>query len=384
MHIAAAGRNATAPGSGYTEPMEAQALRSGDRPIYLVSDVHLGDGGWGDIFGQKDAAFLEFLGEVRARAGVLLIVGDAVDFQQAWTLKRILQAHRGVMRELSRLSEHLPVIYVAGNHDPDIELYSDLLRWEVVQEVIIDDRILVRHGDEYDAYLGGEGQHGEMATRVHNLFERLLKTWVRNPLEQHYTLANRIAHRVAYNYTRLARRRAERLRKRGKTEQAERVMDVMRAWSGTGTGDPMSLTRPVLDHLRNSPYELIVCGHSHLPGVLTIEAEKRYANLGSWSFANAQYGVLQRGSIVVRDWISQRVYHDENYRLVVDGDLYTTYEDWFRDNYMGYLQYRCAIEARRSGHPTRHMLGPLALGEHSTLRNSGTFHIITEVFSDGD
>jgi UDP-2,3-diacylglucosamine hydrolase len=100
---------------------------SGGR-VYFVSDIHLGDGSHADIFLNKDEHFLAFLDEVEREAAALVIVGDALDFEQAWYLSRILRAHNDVLSRLTKLTDRMRVVYVYGNHDPEILLFKDILR----------------------------------------------------------------------------------------------------------------------------------------------------------------------------------------------------------------------------------------------------------------
>ena len=320
------------------------------RRIFFVSDIHLGDGSHADIFQDKDAHFLAFLDHVEAHGDALVIVGDALDFDQAWYFERILRAHRDVLTRLTRLADQMRVIYVYGNHDPDIVLFRDFLKWELCDKVIVDANILAVHGYEYDTYVGENMEASAFWARVWMAYESLFKTWVRIPLREHYTVSNRVAHVLFFHLarlTRVLRRVGPRI---GRPGLAQGMHDLITFWTRGCLGDPMGLTRPVLDHLQSDPrYEMVVCGHTHLPGVVTTDGGKRYVNLGSWSFGNSQYGVLDGGQIVVRDWITGREFGDENYRHIFEGRADWTFEEWFDDQYLGYLRFRCGEEALRMG-----------------------------------
>jgi hypothetical protein len=74
----------------------------------------------------------------------------------------------------------------------------------------------------------------------------------------------------------------------------------------------------------------------------------RYVNCGSWTFGWAQYAVLDNGVATVRDWLSGRVYGDELYRPLLDGDLdRLTFDRWWRNQYLGWFRYRSG-ELRRT------------------------------------
>jgi hypothetical protein len=65
-----------------------------DRPIWFVSDLHLGDATPSDVFFGKDRHLIALVERVERDDGVLVIVGDAIDFHQAWSLTRVLRAHQ--------------------------------------------------------------------------------------------------------------------------------------------------------------------------------------------------------------------------------------------------------------------------------------------------
>ena len=60
-----------------------------DQPIWLVSDLHLGDGTPSDAFFGKDRHLMALVRRVEREGAILVINGDALDVQQAWTLTRI-------------------------------------------------------------------------------------------------------------------------------------------------------------------------------------------------------------------------------------------------------------------------------------------------------
>lgn len=325
--------------------------------IYFISDLHLGDGSFADIFQGKDAAFLKFLDEVEAEGKVLVINGDALDYSEAWYFERILKAHRKLLKRLTQLAEKMEVIYCYGNHDTDILLFQDILKWKVCQKLVVGDRMLVQHGVEFDPYISSSFAESDIWVRLLNLYERAFKTWVRVPLADYYTLSNRLTHYLFYYMVRMNRVRVRALRWRGQDAKAQAIEDSISFWTQTELGDPMTITRPVLDRLREDRYELIVCGHSHMPGIVELEDGKRYVNLGSWTFGNAQYGVWDGQTLVLRDWLSGRVFSDENYAPIFSGATDLTYEEWFHSQYMGYLRFRCGEDTYRV-RPPRHLSGP--------------------------
>ena len=88
------------------------------KPIFVVSDLHIGDGGTRDNFAvdNKDQQFDLFLDHVCEQDGELIVLGDLFDFWQANVGNVIVRC----LPMLDRLAE-MRAAYVVGNHDA---LYS--------------------------------------------------------------------------------------------------------------------------------------------------------------------------------------------------------------------------------------------------------------------
>ena len=95
-----------------------------DRPIFCVSDLHMGDGGPRDNFehmsdGNRPEEFWSFLDYVKERNGRLFILGDFFELWQSNISKVI--THR--VKLLDRLAE-MEAIYILGNHDADLMYFA--------------------------------------------------------------------------------------------------------------------------------------------------------------------------------------------------------------------------------------------------------------------
>jgi UDP-2,3-diacylglucosamine pyrophosphatase LpxH len=84
---------------------------------YVVSDLHIGDGGPRDNFAHGPGAPLldSFLDFVDQQDGRLVICGDLFEFWQA-NLSKVLVRHEPLLARLARMD----TIYVLGNHDADL------------------------------------------------------------------------------------------------------------------------------------------------------------------------------------------------------------------------------------------------------------------------
>jgi UDP-2,3-diacylglucosamine pyrophosphatase LpxH len=332
--------------------------------VYFVSDVHLGDGSHADAFQGKDRYFLKFLDQVAQDASTLVILGDALDFEQAWYFSRIMRAHKEVITRLTRLADEIRVVYVFGNHDPDILLFKDILNWELCTQVVLDKHILAVHGYEFDPYVGENMDESNFWARTMMLYERIFKTWIRLPLRDNYTFSNRACHYAflwIVRATRLSRWLGPKI---GRPDLGAGWENWVHLWTRGVLGDPMGITRPALASLADHPiYDTVICGHSHLPGIVVNDAGKRYINLGSWSFGNSQYGIWDGTEFQLEDWITGRRIRDENYRPIFDGQTDRTFEQWFQNEYLGWLRFRCGEEALREGVRPR----PFALSRLSNI-----------------
>jgi UDP-2,3-diacylglucosamine pyrophosphatase LpxH len=116
----------------------------------FVSDVHLGSKGC------RADQLLEFLKSVEVE--YLFLVGDIVDL---WAMKKNFywpQEHNNVLRTvLGKAKGGTKVIYVPGNHDEELRefcgsIFGNLeIHREYVHHTADGRRLLVMHGDEFDA-----------------------------------------------------------------------------------------------------------------------------------------------------------------------------------------------------------------------------------------
>ena len=90
-------------------------MATGD--IFIISDLHLGDGGLRDKFeaGDKTRDLRAFLDHVGSQGGELIILGDLFELWQM-NLSLLMLRRREILDHLATL----PMIYVPGNHDVDL------------------------------------------------------------------------------------------------------------------------------------------------------------------------------------------------------------------------------------------------------------------------
>ncbi len=341
---------------------------SADQEIWFISDLHLGDGTPSDVFFGKDKHLIALLNRVERDDAILVINGDAMDFHQAWTFTRIMRAHQELLHSMSRLSREGRLYYLIGNHDHDISLYREILNFRVCEELHIGDNILVQHGYQYDPYIGDNLSSSHTATKIHHLVERYFNTWVRIPLAEFYTRGNRLLFWMAHKVAITMMITAGLLDKFGLPEAKERLFEHLAFWARANSGDPMCMFRGVWARLQSDRWKHIVCGHSHLPGIVPIDG-RSYLNSGSWTFSNAQYLRWDGSSFECRDWVTGATFNDELYQANLDGSLdELNFFTWWHENYLGWFRFRegeerrgkiRAWEAHIRGHQRQHGLTPL-------------------------
>lgn len=312
-----------------------------DRPIWMISDLHIGDATPCDVFFGKDRHLMALLDRVEQEGATLVIVGDAIDFHQAWSFSRVLAAHQDLFSKMSTLARKGRLYYVIGNHDYELNLFAEILQFRLCDELHIDDRVLVVHGWQFDPHMRNTvGKGHEWSTTVHHLVERYLGTWLRIPLGEFYTKGNRLMFWLAHKLALVANAWARAMAAIGLTRSAEKLNDYLDYWAQGNMGDSMGMFRPVREALRDGPWEAIVCGHSHLPGIVH-EGARAYVNTGSWTFASSHYVVFDGQDWVCRDWITGRRFSTELYEPLLEGTIYEKdFWQWWRENYMGFFRFR--------------------------------------------
>ncbi|MCB9793242.1 MAG: metallophosphoesterase family protein [Alphaproteobacteria bacterium] len=321
-------------------PFELHAVAPGGT-FYVISDIHLGDGGPTDIFLAKDRHLLRFIDKVDEEDATLIVAGDAIDFSQAWDLTRILRAHGKVLGAFSRLAAKGRMIYVLGNHDYDLKLYQDLLNIPVVQGVRVGQDVCITHGYEYDPVIGPDLHVSEWKTRFHHIIERAVGAWIRLPLQHFYNFPNRVAFWMFHKAILLGDARGRFLQAvTGDDSFLRKVHEEANYWTRAQLGDPGSLFHPIMEALEAGPYRVLVCGHSHLPGVVESPTGRVYANTGSWTFNSSTYLRIDDEGIELKDWLSGKRYDDRLYRPIMEGRLDSVgFLEWWERHYRGFLRF---------------------------------------------
>ena len=240
------------------------------KPVFLVSDVHLGA-----VPPETEAAFRRWLVHAKESASRIVVNGDLFDFW--FEYGRVVPGeHVRVLALLADIVESgVPVLLMGGNHDwwggdfirrgLGVDFRQDHARLSLMGK-----SVFVAHGDGL-----GRGDLGY----------RLLKLVLRGRLSQwlfrwlHPDVGAWIADRVSAT----------------KTETAKRVKK--------SAGRRAFLMRWAREQLRREPsLDIVALGHVHTPVVAEIEPGRYYVNSGDWVRHRSYVTIGESGAPVLHEW----------------------------------------------------------------------------------
>src|SRR5215470_7372822 len=106
----------------------------------ILSDLHLGSS---NCQAKSLCHFLQQIADERFATARLILNGDVFD---SIDFRRLKKNHWKVLSLIRKLSDHLEIIWICGNHDGSAEVVSHLLGVTVAEEYVLvsrDQRILV-------------------------------------------------------------------------------------------------------------------------------------------------------------------------------------------------------------------------------------------------
>jgi UDP-2,3-diacylglucosamine pyrophosphatase LpxH len=233
-----------------------------------ISDLHLGTPGC------QAKLLLDFLRHTESE--YLYLVGDIVD---GWQLRRRWfwpQAHNDVLQKVLRKARKgTSVVFIPGNHD---EFGRHFLRLsfggiaildEAIHETARGQRLLVIHGDLYDAVVQCARWLAFVGDRLHGLVLQLNR-WL-----------NAVRARLGFPYWSLA------------LYLKHRVKNAMSYIS--------DFERAVADEARRRGLDGVVCGHIHKAEIRTIDGVL-YCNDGDWVESLTALVETELGELRIVNW----------------------------------------------------------------------------------
>ena len=277
---------------------------SADRPIFVISDLHIGDGGSRDNFGSANSDRPKqlnlFLDYVAKQNGELIIAGDLFEFWQA-NFSRVLTSDFN-SQLIKRLGE-LKATYIIGNHDIDLVgfIENKLLCPSLFQKLsgpitreVNGKTFYFMHGHEVDPYnrdeIPGKG-------RLLTIFAGMAESFVGSP-----KLADGRSVEAVLEQT------------------GEGAWATIKAWGrrflakcvvllGVQTNElspAQNLTRATelllnyKTHKEQNKYDIAIVGHTHQPGRIG----DWYFNTGSWATTQNNFvQISPSGEVSVFDWV---------------------------------------------------------------------------------
>ncbi|MEQ8659820.1 MAG: UDP-2,3-diacylglucosamine diphosphatase [Gammaproteobacteria bacterium] len=237
-----------------------------------ISDVHLG------YHAARADYLLEFLHSVECE--YLYLVGDIVDL---WQIKRRPfwpQQHNDVVRTILGMARHgTRVIYVPGNHDEVLRAYAEhdfgniAIRERAVHTRASGERLLVIHGDQFDAAVASSRWVGQLGAHAYD--------WL---LAANVAL-NAVRRRCGFPYWSLAGFLKH------KVKNAVQYISRFEA--------------VVAEAAAREGVDGVVCGHIHRPEITTIDGIGYY-NCGDWVESCTALVEQRDGRIELVEWQRER------------------------------------------------------------------------------
>jgi UDP-2,3-diacylglucosamine pyrophosphatase LpxH len=214
----------------------------------IISDTHLGS----DLCHANQ--LLDLLYKIRhdeIETDLLILNGDVFDSHD---FRRLKKSHWKILSTIRRISDHVRVVWVIGNHDGPVDILSHLLGVEAVEEFHLstgDKMYLVTHGDKFDEIMSKHPILADWADRIYRLITRWFPKGV-----------SRLIKKSSKTYSRAINT----VRARALAEGKKRGFD--------GT----------------------ISGHTHHPEITEVE-NSIYANSGSWTetptYLSVKDGVIE-------------------------------------------------------------------------------------------
>ncbi len=269
-------------------------IQTADRPVFIISDLHLGPKSELGLSARRTAELRALLDTCAEEGALVLLAGDILDTLQTGAGPQEILDRAQLSDCLRSACVATQVVYIIGNHDPGPE-ELDFLPWEVCDQVIVDGHVLVLHGHHFDSL--SRGRRHTRWERAHAFAQNVLGTTIGFPIARHNTLINRAFISLASCLCEVAlvlgavfgpHRAVQQLRK-----------DLAYFIHADQQSDPCRMLHGLSEWPLETGIDTVVCGHSHAPGEIRL-GSIRYANCGSWMQART-VGVLRDGSFQVVD-----------------------------------------------------------------------------------
>lgn len=280
------------------------------KDVFIVSDLHMGDGGPRDNFAaiygnnvDRLKQFENFLDYVEKCDGQLVILGDMFELWQS-NFGRVLIKRISL---LNRLAE-MKAIYVVGNHDVDFKPFIEhnLLRHPFFDQIsgpfmheIEGKSFKFMHGHEVDPFNRGENPGwGRILTIVAGVFEDKIGSPILSTGESVEKTLCTFGERMLWLWNLLVSTFTKAGRKAGSTRPCQKLTP------GQKPSRLKEHIQQIQKDKQSEGYNFAIVGHTHKPG----KYEDWYFNSGSWvgmeegCTINNFLRISTDGEVNVYDW----------------------------------------------------------------------------------
>ena len=273
---------------------------SGNKKIFVISDLHMGDGGPRDNFavGQRKDEFIGFLDYVKQNDGELLILGDLFEFWQA-SLGSVLVKRLPYIDKLANMDFK----FVVGNHDADLKalIGSSILGHQFFDQmrpsfdrVIGGKKFMFMHGHEVDVFNKDDNPGWG---RILAIFAGIFEDRNGSPMLSEGVTVEEVLNGFGENMLRfwnwLVNKMKKGLKKGDSTspkkeltpsQNPERAEEMLKLYKKDKT---------------EKGYDIAIVGHTHKAG----KYENWYFNSGSWVGENNEFlAISPEGEINFHHW----------------------------------------------------------------------------------
>lgn len=272
-----------------------------ENDIFVISDLHIGDGSSRDNFGysgsERPHQLNLFLDYVAEQKGELFILGDLFDFWQA-NFSEVLVNNVSLIERLSQFK----ATYVIGNHDIDLVgfIKQKMLQHILFQNLsppfnrkIADKSFYFMHGHEVDPYNKGEipGKG-----RILAIVAGMAEDFIGSPKLSDGRIVETVLEQAGEGALNAIKRFARKLYIRCLMKLGVQTNELSPA------NNPDRATEMLLHYYRHKEenhYDVLIVGHTHRPGRI----DDWYFNSGSWATSNNNFiRITPDGKVHVYDW----------------------------------------------------------------------------------
>ena len=294
------------------------AIETGGRPLFVVSDLHLGKPSPFGFPAALEGTLADALDDAADRHAIVVLNGDILESGAAVTPFAALARYPRLLAAFAAAAARCHLYYVIGNHDPSARLLERVLPWTLATSLLVDRSLLIIHGDALDH--GLDRTVAGRSHRAHGVVQEALGVRLDLPLRHHSSLRNRLVVGALGALGSSARRVHPALR-----ASIDESFDYL--VSLEQENDPRFVLATLAEAVLPRGVTAVLAGHTHHPGIAEV-GSLTYYNSGTWSehLATAIHWSLGEGRVV--DVLRGTTFGREVYARWQDRESWTSW--WSR------------------------------------------------------